>query len=141
MGETSYKTASVMVDTCIARLSLHAPLLTAHCAFEQISELKYCVAADQRHESGFSILTREDFSEALFKRRFALLRPPFSDDERKTDVGARAGVASLMRTFDGLTHFIRGCRSLEIERRGPEPQIAVLGMPSEIAHDASRSSQ
>lgn len=95
--------ASHLVDTRVVRLSPHAPLLTAYCAFRQKPKLQYCVCAEDRTINRFSVLSRADFETALTAKRFSLARAPYHVPGcSRRSVGAAAVSHSMSLGFESL---------------------------------------
>mmetsp|Transcript_119674 Transcript_119674/g.211506 ORF Transcript_119674/g.211506 Transcript_119674/m.211506 type:complete len:912 (+) Transcript_119674:183-2918(+) len=112
--------ASDLVDGNIARLSAHAPLLTAQCVFEQKPSLRYCICVEERDgASTFSLLSRQAVQDALTDGHFPLQREAIKSDR---SVGAAAAFLACQhvwrrdRTEDGAHNGWRAADGNEAER-------------------------
>jgi len=124
--------ASSVVDTDIARLSSDAPLLTAHCVFEQRPALTYCVCHDGRQLHTVKVLSRADFREAIFAARFPLGRPPI---HASNSSGAN-GAITLAR---------RSCACLQSQWWHPlqedDPSLSAATTPTQLGKTDHEFSQ
>merc|ERR1712218_478230 len=76
VGQVHGDDASGLVDRRIVKISPYAPLLTAHCIFQEKPMLEYIVCYDKHWEHKFAVLSRSDFELSLTATCYALAHTP-----------------------------------------------------------------
>lgn len=117
-GQT--RDAGHLVDTHIAKLSSHAPLLTAHCTFSQRPRVKFCVCINDRCvPPRLTLLSREAFDAAMIEERFPLSRPVLP--ENVTTPGGLTGLSTSIR--DTMNRWSHPGDSEPVSPRLPNPLV------------------